>query len=212
YTEPTTLFAGYQFGLTDQTSKDSLTVGPFTSPSTRDSRSHYFYVGGIHNFTEKLNGTIRVGGQYTEYPNAPAGTSNDTISPYVDANVAYQYAAGSRAQIGIKHTRAQTDLAGLAGGVPTLDQELTTVYSSVDHQITGKLTGSVVAQFQNSEFNQGAANDLVDQIYVFGLSFAYQINQYLTAETGYNWDRLDSDLAGRSFSRHRLFLGIRASY
>ena len=84
--QPTTVgIFGYQYGMTDQTSKD-LVASPvipaaFVNANTRDSRSHYLYVGADHTFTPQLSGSVRVGGQYTEFPNAVPGTSGSTISP-----------------------------------------------------------------------------------------------------------------------------------
>ncbi|MEI2685806.1 MAG: outer membrane beta-barrel protein [Cypionkella sp.] len=44
------------------------------------------------------------------------------------------------------------------------------------------------------------------------LSLTYDLNQYLALETGYNYDRLDSDDADRSYSRNRVFLGVRGQF
>jgi hypothetical protein len=38
------------------------------------------------------------------------------------------------------------------------------------------------------------------------------LNPNLALEAGYNWDKLDSDLSGRSYTRNRVYAGIRASY
>ncbi len=202
---PTTVgILGYQFGIIDQTSKDFL-YGTVL-PSTRDSHSHYLYVGADHDFTTQLKGSVRVGGQYAEYPNAVAPASKSGISPYVDANLSYAYTEGSTFQVGVKHTRNTTDIGD------ALDQESTTVYGELRHKITAKITGSLIGQYQRGSFNQGASNNLVDSLFLTGVNVAYEINPHLLAEAGYNYDRLDSDLGGRSFTRNRVFVGIRASY
>jgi hypothetical protein len=211
--QPTTVgIFGYQYGMTDQTSKD-LVASPvipaaFVNANTRDSRSHYLYVGADHTFTPQLSGSVRVGGQYTEFPNAVPGTSGSTISPYVDVNGSYSYGEGSYFQLGVKHNRSTTDVSS------SLDQEATSVYGSVNHKITAKLTANVVAQYQFSEFNQGPQSGQSDNFFSAGLNLAYEINQYFSAETGYNYDRLDSDVTGgnRSYTRNRFYIGFRASY
>ncbi len=203
---PTTVgILGYQFGIVDQTSKDLLATGG-NLPSTRDSRSHYFYAGADHDFTSQLKGSIRAGGQYTEYPNAVGAVTKNSLIPYVDGSLSYAYLEGSTAQIGVKHTRNQTDVAA------SLDQESTTAYFDLRHKITAKLSAGLNAQYQNSSFNTGPANNQLDRLFLGGVNLAYEINQYLTAEAGYNYDRLNSEVGGRSFTRNRLFLGIRASY
>lgn len=206
---PTTVaIFGYQFGVTDNTSKDSLVTPGAVSPTTRNNRSHYLYVGADHSFTPDLNGSIRLGGQYTEFPNALPGTTKETYSPYADASLSYAYGKGSYVQLGVKHNRSTTDIN------TALDQEATSVYASVNHRITGKLTANVLGQYQFSEFNQGANNGQSDNYFTVGLNLAYEINQYLTAETGYNYDRLDSNVTSgnRSYTRNRVYIGLRASY
>jgi hypothetical protein len=215
-TLPTTVgVLGYQFGLTDHTSSDDLLApGAGRDPSERDSRTHYIFVGADHTFNPNLLGSIRIGGQFTDYHNAPSTQVDDVSNPYADASLSWNYNPGSYVQLGIRHTRNQTDVAfGAIPAVdPTLDQESTIAYVSVSHRITGKLKGSAIAQYQNSEFKGGFADGETDDIFLVGLSLSYQINPWLSAETGYNYDRLNSDLSGRSFTRNRVYLGLRASY
>ena len=45
-----------------------------------------------------------------------------------------------------------------------------------------------------------------------GVNVTYEINKFLAAEAGYNYDRLDSDVGFRSFTRNRVYVGLRASY
>lgn len=198
---------GYQFGIIDHTSKDL--IAGLGDPEVRDSESHYFYVGADHSFTQKLNGSVRLGTQYTRYPNADqalGGQIDDSNwIPYADVSASYAYATGSYAQLGIRHSRVQTDIIAL-------DQEATTIYGSVNHQITPKLIGRLLGQVQDSAFNELTFDNENEQYYLVGLNFEYIINQYLSAETGYNFDRLDSDVPNRSYSRNRVYIGIRASY
>ena len=87
----------------------------------------------------------------------------------------------------------------------------------VTHKITPKITANLLGQIQISDFAGSHDTDQTDMIYLIGLNFAYQFNQFLSAELGYNWDRLDSDVVyldgnSRSFTRNRVYIGIRASY
>lgn len=206
--QQTVAIVGYQYGLTDHTSKDLIGAD---AADFRDSRSHYFYVGADQNFTPTLNASLRLGAQYTEYPNADKFTGvgapldESNWSPYADASVTWTYTTGSTLQAGVKNTHSQTDII-------SLDVEATSFYVTLTHAITAKLTGSLLASAQHATFNQGLYKDGVDDYFTLGANLAYQFNQYLAAETGYNFDRLDSDIAFRSFSRHRVYLGLRASY
>jgi len=212
-TETTVGLVGYSFGVRDQTSNDLLAVG--VTPDARDSRSHYVYLGAEHQFSSQLQASVRAGVQYTEYPNirsVAAAADDDTVNPYVDANVTYSFAERASAQLGVSHDRSQTDLFGLALGAPTLDAESTRVYGAVNYGFTAKITGSVNAQLQHNSFNGGAANNSKDVSVLFGANLDYDITEYLTAQAGYAYDRLDSDAVLRSFTRNRVYLGLKASF
>jgi len=209
--EQTVAILGYQFGLVDYTSP--LTVDGVTPAKFRDSRSHYVYVGVDQNFTPQLNGSLRAGAQVTDYPNANLYTGpgapldSSGVIPYVDASLTYTYMKGSYIQAGVKHTYVQTDILAL-------NQEATTVYASINHQITAKLMGSLLGSWQHGSFNQltFTTSSQDEDYFSVGLNLNYQINQYFSAETGYNLDRLSSGVLNRSFTRNRVYLGVRASY
>jgi hypothetical protein len=204
----TTLSAGYLFNMADFTSSDGiivLTPAPVAEPSDiRNSQSHTLFAGIDHTFVPGLTGSLRGGYQMTEYPNSNQGDANN---PYVDAALSYNYNPSSFVQAGVRHTRAKTDIAS------ALDQVVTTPYVQWTHQITGRLTGSVLGQMQFGTFNGTAlVDEQSEQIYILGLTFAYRINPFLAAEVGYNYDMLESDLPGRSYDRNRAFMGLRGIY
>jgi hypothetical protein len=215
----TVALVGYQYGITDYTSKQELVAGSGLTSSIRDNNSHYVYLGVDQAINPKLNASVRIGAQFTQYDNAPGGDPDDsTISPYVDANATYNFAPDSAAQLGVRHARNATDILGataLGGGVNTanltLDQESTVVYTSISHRI-GRLTGSIIGQFQDSEFQGGSVHNEGELFWSGGLNLSYEINKFISAETGYNYDRLDSDVSDRSYTRNRVYIGIRASY
>ncbi|MHB8522008.1 MAG: outer membrane beta-barrel protein [Limisphaerales bacterium] len=210
---PTTVaLLGYQYGFIDQTSNDLLTpAGP--AANVRNSESHYVFVGVDQNFTTQLNGSVRVGGEYTQYPNAPAGAQQSAITPYADANLTYTYNPGSYVQVGARHQRNPTYLGFLPGSaVPLMDSEATAAYVALNHRITGKLTGNVMANYQNSVYHVPGVSDKADNYFSVTLDLAYQINQFLAADVNYTFYRLDSDLPNTSFTRNLIFLGVRASY
>jgi hypothetical protein len=94
------------------------------------------------------------------------------------------------------------------------DQESTVLFGSINHKITSRVTGSLMGQYQHSIFEGGSLKDLADNFFTLGVNLQYKISPMFSAETGYNFDRLDSDLgsAMRSFSRDRVYLGLRATY
>ena len=215
--------AGYSYGNTGYTSPEPILFGPGATPANgrylptdvfsqiRDSDSHFFFVGADEKFTQQLNGSIRAGGEYLDYYNAGA----DDLSPYVDANLTWTYMADSSAQAGVKHQHSATDVTGLlptTGANPVLDSETTAVYLSVNQKISGALTGGLLGQFQHSTFNGGTVNGQSEDFYVVGLNFDYKFNPYFSAETGYNWYKLASDVSGRDYTRNMVYIGVRATY
>jgi hypothetical protein len=206
---------GYRFEDVDYISDDPILVGffgPFGipgSPTLRNKRSHSIYVGADQNFNSQLNASIRVGGTYTDFYNQ----NRDTANPYADANLTYAYLPGSYLQVGVRHDRNATDVSFLGtGGGLTTDQESTAGYASLTHKITAKLTGVLLGQVVHSTFEGGSADGQSENYYTLGASLQYQINQYFLAETGYNYDKLDTDLPGREFDRNRVYIGVRATY
>jgi len=218
----TVLIGGYQFGYNDFNSGGTIgfdgTTGAPIASSIRDIYSHYFYGGVDQTFSTDLSASVRVGAQYTDYFND--SSSSGTWNPYADANVTYRYMQGSSATLGIRHSRNATDqvatgFGGLSAGNIVLDQETTAVYANLLHQFTAKISASLMGQYQNSAFSgtgTGSVLSSSDDYFVVGANAQYHINQYFLAETGYNFDKLDSKIIGRGFTRHVLYVGFRATY
>jgi len=213
----TTGIFGYQFQIRDYTSNESInstvvagnpTDFPFNSASIRDSRSHFLFVGVDQSLGPDLRASVRVGGQYLDYYNF----HSTSVSPYADASVTWTYLPGSYAQLGVKHEHAATDLVGTSVDI-VKDQEATTAYAAVTHKITGKLTGSVLAQYQNSVFNGGGpgVDGESENFFLGNVNLAYRFNPYLLTEVGYEYNRLDSRF-GRDYTRNRAYVGVRATY
>ncbi len=207
---------GYQFTAVDHSSNDSINAAgaPFLSPSVRDNYDHRVYVGAEHSFRSDLKGKIKVGLEYADYYNSSEGSS---LSPYVDLSLDYQYSGNGLLTFGFHNSRNQTDATSAGGAAVTTanvvqDQESSTVYAALTQKFTPKLTGTLNAQYQNSTFNGGALDGEVDDYYLVGLNLAYQFNHYFSGEVGYNYDRLNSDVANRGFDRNRVYLGVTASY
>jgi len=213
-TPQTTGIFGYQYEHVDFTSPEGIIFTTFSPSSatayanSRNSDSHFFFIGADESFTSTLNGSVRAGGQYIDYYKA----HSDRLSPYVDASLTYQYMQDSYAQIGVKNIHNATDAVGFNPGSPVLDAESTAVYASVTQQIGPRLTGSILGQYQNSRFNSGQYSKLSDDFFVAGVNFAYHINPFLLVEAGYNYNKLNSDIPFRAYTRNQVYVGVRGSY
>jgi hypothetical protein len=200
---------GYRLGQDSYSNKiiGQDTLGNYVESSRRDSWSHYFFVGADEEFTKELKGSVRVGAQYFDYYHE----DETQTSPYADASISYEYLPGSSVVVGVKNQHAATDVIGFDAGNPVLDSEVTVPYVSWTHKITAKLTGNVVAQFQRATFNGGSFDSQNEDYYTIGANLGYQINKYILAEAGYNFDDLESTV-GRTYNRNRVYFGVRATY
>jgi hypothetical protein len=226
----TVLVGGYQYEIVDYSSSDSI-GDPFNpalrfNAEERNSTSHYFYGGVDQALTPTLNASLRAGAQLTEYDDLNRilllnpSLDDSRWSPYVDANATWLYTPGSYAQLGVRHQRAQTDVGFVSTGAlfsPNLDAESTSVYGSVSHRI-GAFIASAIASYQMSTYDVERGDEFQDDYFMAGVNLVYEINRFLALEAGYNFDDLSSDLDEdsarefRSFSRNRVYVGVRGTY
>jgi hypothetical protein len=210
----TTVSLGYQFGINDFTSEDPIFIlGPTVyNGEVRDTRSHFVTAGIKQHLNPQVDISARAGVQYTTYDNETL--FDDKVSPYVEGSARWGYMEDSSLQIGIRHQRIATDVR-LVGGAAIADQQATTVWASVNQAITAKISAIIMGQYQHSEYGDstvGATGEAVDEIFFAGATLAYQFNPHIAAEAGYTYDRVDSDLSVRSFTRNRVFVGARLNY
>ncbi|HAB16031.1 MAG TPA: hypothetical protein DCE44_06245 [Verrucomicrobiales bacterium] len=89
----------------------------------------------------------------------------------------------------------------------------TVLYVNVKHAITGKLSGSLTASFQSSEFVGGGRYDGEnEQWWSAGATVSYAFTHNLSAQVSYYYDLLNSDIPSRDYNRNRVFFGISATY
>jgi hypothetical protein len=205
----TTGVLGFSFRQIGYDSDKEIFTGVMAD--ARDSRIYRPYAGLEHTFTPQLTGSVRVGGEYSDYYNdAGSGAKNDW-SPYAAINGRYNFAPQSYFELGFTHTRGATDQLGLTATSYTVDQQYSTLYGKLSYGFTPKLVGNVTASYQDSSFKGGSVNGRGEQLFSLGLDLQYRFNQYLSAEVGYNYDNLSSDLS-RAYDRNRVYIGLTASY
>jgi hypothetical protein len=202
----TVVLAGYQFGFNDfQSSRPIAPLSPLRG-TDRDNYSHYMYVGVDQAISPEFTVSLRGGAQYTDYTEL----NHDLWNPYVDGSLTYTFAPASYLQAGVRHTRLTTDVTAYSPG--TLDQEVSIVYGSLNHRITPRLLATALSQFQYGIFEGGAFDNDKELFLLTGVNFSYAFTQFLSAEVGYNYDRLRSDLGNRSYTRNRVYVGVRATF
>ena len=202
---------GYQYGVFDYNSDEIIAIldtGDVVRGEDRDNSSHYFYVGAERAFSDVLRGQARVGVQYTEYDKF----GGSELGPYADISATYEYLRGSQVQLGLRHSRNATDVAAPEGDEVTQDQETTMLTAAVNHRITPRLTANLLGNFGHSVFSGGGVDDDAENWLLAGANLEYQFAPNWFTEAGYNFDRLDSDLELRSYTRNKIYVGVRARY
>jgi hypothetical protein len=220
--QPTlTAFVGYQYEQINYIGDEQVAgylllpspVEHFYNSDNRDNRSQYGYVGAQYTALDNLNLAVKAGIQYVDYYNPPTGVpSTDQLSPYANLSATYTYLPGSYVQFGFTQTRNATDVLAISGNKITLDQESSIIYAVLNHQITPRLTGNVVGNIQYSTFNGGLYDGQSETWYSLGLNLAYTFNPHVSAEVGYNYDYLTSNVPGQNYDRNRVYVGVTGTY
>lgn len=209
----TTGLVGYQYEQINYTGNElvgfTISGAPLMSKS-RDSRSHYAYVGAEHIFNPDFSGMARVGASFTDYYGSP--TSQSSIAPYVKLSANYTYGPESYVQAGFTYDRNATDIVGqgTANGI-TQSQESATLFAAISHRIVPNLFLSLTGSYQYSTFVLGQFDGQHEKDFLIGLNFRYQFVRYLSAELGYDYDNISSD-TGRSYDRNKFYVGITGTY
>ncbi|HUB86776.1 MAG TPA: outer membrane beta-barrel protein, partial [Verrucomicrobiae bacterium] len=212
----TTALVGVQYGQVDYIGNEPIALVPYAPgvvySSVRNNRSYTGYLGVQEKFLPNLVFAANVGAQYTDYYNDPLSTTS--LSPYVVASLTYTYAPGDYVQIGVNHMRNATDQVDpvTSNGSIALDQESTLVYGDINHYLTAKLLATLIGQVQFSTYNGGLYNSDSDTVYSLGLNFSYTFTPHFSADAGYNYDDVQSQVPGNGYGRNRVYVGVSAAY
>ena len=211
----TTASLGYRFTQINYTA-DEIIGGPIAGPNPksdiRDNRGHTLYVGLDHKFNPDFYGSIEAGGTYYDYYNI----HETAWGPYARLSLTYVYMQDSSVQLGFQEGRAATDVLGPADTVGDIvrDAETSVVFANVRQRIIPNLFANLLGTFQNQDFKGGGSdfNGKSEQFYEFGANLEYQFNHHLSAQVGYDFDKLKSDIPFRSYDRNKVYIGATASY
>jgi len=211
----TTARAGYRYGQIDYTG-DEFIAGNVNTPATsvvssdRDVRSHTLYLGLDHKFRPDFYGSVEAGGSYYDYYNI----DETSWGPYARLSLTYVYMPESSLTLGFQEGRAATDLTGGAGTKQDIvrDTETSVVYARVHQRLVPNFFANLDGSFQNAIFKGGTFNDQSERFYEFGANLEYVFNPHISAQVGYDFDRLDSEIQHRSYTRNKFYIGATASY
>lgn len=215
----TTVYVGYQFDWANYLGNEPFAIttsGPRPNfvyhSSDRDYYEHIGYLGVQEQFTPNLTANVKVGGSYTD---AYADPLNPTTAwnPYANVSASYTYLPGSFVQLGFTHDISASDqVAPDSSGHVTQYSEDSVVYLDINHKITEKLLATAIGRIQYQTYHGGAVGNDDTTDYSVGVNLTYQFNPHFSVDAGYNYDDVQSDIAGYSFSRNRVYLGLTATY
>jgi hypothetical protein len=219
FEKETTGFIGYKFAWTHYTGSKEIAPSIITPgglvqyfSDARDNQIHYGYVGVTHKFSPNLSATAQAGASYVDNYNDPI-SSTTSWTPYADISATYTFTPGSFLLAGFTQDISPTSVASPgADGHLTQYQESSIFYMNLTHQFDAKLSGSLVGQYVYSSFKDGVYDSQADNEVNVGVNLTYQFNRYISADAGYSFNELFSDVAGRSYSRNRVYLGLAARY
>ncbi len=205
---------GYQFTLVDYTADQLLNPAPSTIMSDdRNNLSHIAYAGVEHNFLANLIGNFRAGARFNDYYNSE--DDQNGVSPYIRSSLSYEYAKESRLEFGTSHDRTATDqYSEDAAGNLTQDANTTVVYLALTHRIMPRLIGNLIGNFQYSTYNGGTLDDEHQKYFGLGVNLEYAFNRHVSANVGYNYDRVESDsnVSDGDWDRNRVYVGATVLY
>jgi len=116
--------------------------------------------------------------------------------------------------VGFQESRSPSDQLGLPTSKTDIvrDQETSTLFANVRQRIMPKFFANLNGSFQNGTFKGGTLNDVSERFYEFGANLEYVFNPHISAMVGYDFDRLDSEIPHRSYTRNKFYIGATASY
>jgi hypothetical protein len=214
-TEHQRYFAGYQIGLLEYTSDEILgvlqsPVFPFVTviPSSyRDALSHYVYLGADRQFNPRMNASVSLGASYTDYYNQDF----TDLAPYFQLRSAYIYRVGGSVEVGAQVSRTATD-SGVGQSSVTRDQLSTIFDLRLQHRLTPSLTATLSFFFQHSVYNGGDFDGDADDSFEAVPGLEYKITENLYARVDYHRWELFSSRPFSSFTRNRVFVGMRVAF
>jgi hypothetical protein len=223
YEPDLSFLVGYQFALNDYTANqpigigavDGIPVGIYNSGNLNNYQQN-IYLGAKYNANENLDATAQAGATYVDNYNLPSFSTQASTSWYPYANVAltYTYLPGCYAQLGFTEDVGTSDTPNPSqtNGSITTYQLTSVLYGTINHKITPDLTASVIGRWQYGIYQGGASDGTGQAWYSVGVNLSYQLNLYLSAEAGVNYDYVATTTALPGYHRAVTYLGITAAY
>lgn len=176
----------------------------YDSNPDADSTSHFILAGVDHSFSPTLAGSLRGGVEMRSYD----GPLGDRDVPYLEA--ALNYRAGKNTTLRWFHFLGldDSDQAGFHSG-----------YSyrtglSVDQRLTDRLNGTLALHYIYQEYTDSPVGlpDQTDNTFAGSVGLDYRLWRNIGLNASYWYSNVSSDNAFREFDRHRVSVGVTATF
>lgn len=193
-----------------------LIPGEYYYSDSRNAITHTISVGTQYAATENLSIMAWAGFSYVDNYNLPSFDNQSSGSYQPSANIVatYTYLPGDYVQVGFTQSESSSPTSDVSGtdGSLTLYQESSVIYTSINHQITPKLTGSVTGHYQYSTYQSGGNAGEAQNWYTFGVNLAYAFTPFISADAGYNFYYLTKTGPLLGYSRNVGYASVTASF
>jgi hypothetical protein len=195
WTRATTLVGEYRFAFTQYENDFS------------DYTSHYALAGIDHMFSRVTMGSIRVGAEFRDYDNYDSNTS-----PYIEASLVQMLNEGFSIRWAARYGLEDNELGSF---------ETRTSYRmgvTAQYEFTPRLTGTAGLTYVHSELEDSVVAGIDDgdeDFFGVNLGASYLLYSNVRLEGGYSFGTLDSNVdagVSRDFDRHRVFVGVSATF
>ncbi len=177
----------------------------------KSSQSHFLMGGVDHKMSDSWVVSARGGAEMRNFDEG-----DDALAPYFSLSTSYSYAPNSSASLFYSHSLSLTDV-----GLYTA-QTADTLGLNVYHALTPDFGLRLASAFTwgdydadhtiDQELGQAEAIDFSEFSMYLDAALSYSITRHISAELGYIFSHMDSDLPGRDYDRNRYYIGLRGTY
>jgi len=186
-----------------------------------DSTANVFSIGGTHQFSPTLTGTLRVGlerREFADYTRTNAEGEEELVTdqtqtaPNISATLRAPLSETLSTELGYTYRIEETTEAAF------ISQEMQSIYLGVSQSFTDRFSAVFNATVDFGDFDPDEARfteseeKYEEDTLLFALVFRYKIKPNWHAEIGWRFTDTDSDFPGQSYTRNRTFIGVNAIF
>jgi hypothetical protein len=193
-TRTTKLVGEYRYRITDYRHTPPGELNP-------DYTSHYLLAGVDQAWSERTNFSLRAGAEIYK------SDRSDETAPYVEASITYAISHATTARF---YAQAGFDASELGSFDSRYSYRAGVV---ADHQFTSRLAGSAGVHYIHSDFDGNSQVDSGNQDEVntsVGLTYNFWNN--LSLDANYSFTTISSDTDLDDYDRHRVSVGVNATF